>query len=210
MPELAVRIRGGPFSPEQVAQIAWLHRAGVRDGFLSSLGEPALRILYEHVATSGQCGLFVAYGGDDTTDPLGYICGALDTSALYREFVTRRWWVAWPTLVSRLLSPRRIGRALETLRYARREDADLPSAEVINFVVVPAARGKGVATALFTHLMEWFEVRGCIAVKIVTGEHQGRAHGLYEKVGARLRGRTSIHRGRMSRVYVYRLGDHPD
>jgi GNAT superfamily N-acetyltransferase len=123
--------------------------------------------------------------------------------------MVRRWWVALPTLVPRLLSPLRVRRALETLRYPRYEDASLPSAEIINFVVVPAARGRGVAIALFGCLMQWFKANGYTAVKIVTGEQQVRAHGFYEKVGGQLRGQMSIHRGSLSRIYVYPIGDSP-
>ncbi len=207
MPELTVRLQGSPLSRDQLGQVARLHRAEVSEGFLSSLGEPVLRMLYEHIASSRRCGLFVAYAGPDTDQPIGYICGTVDASALYREFLVHRWWVALPTLVPKLLSPSRIRRALETLRYPRHADVELPRAEIINFVVAPVARGRGVAAALFGCLMEWFDAQGCAAVKIVTGEQQVRGHGLYTKVGAQLCGYTSIHRGTLSRVYVYRLTD---
>lgn len=206
MPEPALRLLAGASSPEQIAGIARMHRSEVSEGFLSSLGEPVLRMLYKHVASSRHCGLFVAYEGTAEGRPLGYICGTVDTAALYREFMAQRWWAAAPTLVPKLMSPRRILRALETLRYPSRNPVDLPRAEIINFVVLPAARGAGVATALFESLMRWFEAEGSTAVRMVTGEHQSRAHGFYEKAGAELRGRTSIHRGSSSRIYVYSLG----
>jgi GNAT superfamily N-acetyltransferase len=81
----------------------------------------------------------------------------------------------------------------------------LPRAEVINFVVRPDCRGHGVAQALFRQLTRWFADQGETAVKIVTGEQQGRAHGFYEKSGAALVGHTSVHRGVPSRIYRYGL-----
>ena len=195
-----VRITGGPFDERQIAAVARLHAAEVSEGFLSSLGEPVLRLLYRHLATSGSCALFLAES--EAGEPLGYICGTRDTGALYREFIRIRWRTSVQVLAPRLLHPRRILRAFETLRYPAAADADLPKAEVINFVVLPAHRGRGVATGLFRHLMRWFEAQGETAVKLVTGERQTRAHGFYEKSGAQLRGRTSIHRGGRSRIYV--------
>lgn len=206
MPEPAVRIVAGASSPDLVAEVARMHRSEVSEGFLASLGEPVLRMLYGHVTSSRLCGLFVAYEGAAEGRPLGYICGTVDTAALYREFMLQRWWTAAPLMMPKLVSPRRILRVIETLRYPGSTPADLPRAEIINFVVLPAARGASVATALFESLMRWFEAESSTAVRIVTGEQQIRAHGFYEKVGAELRGRTSIHRGSSSRIYVYSLG----
>ncbi|XVU30169.1 GNAT family N-acetyltransferase [Actinoplanes sp. CA-054009] len=195
-----LRILSGPFTDAQIRAVAEMHATEVAHGFLSSLGVPALEVLYRHVAASRHCALFLAVDGGR---PVGYICGSLDTSELVREFVRRRWWLAAPALLPRLLSPGRVFRAIETLRYAR-SDGDLPRAEVINFVVRPPARGAGLATQLFDRLMDWFSEHGETAVKMVTGEQQRRAHGFYRKVGAELHGHTSIHSGTASRVYLYR------
>ncbi|MEV6300071.1 GNAT family N-acetyltransferase [Actinoplanes sp. NPDC051861] len=201
MPE-QFRIVGRPFTRAQVAAVAHLHATEVPDGFLSSLGEPVLRLLYRHLATSRLGVLYVAEAVP-TGEPLGYICGSPDTSALFKEFVTRRWPLAVPLLIPRMLNPRRAFRLLETVLYPTGPAHGLPRAEIINFVVVPSLRGRGVAGKLFTHLMHWFSEHGESTVKVVTGEQQQRAHGFYEKSGAVLRGRTSIHRGARSRVYVY-------
>ena len=208
MPE-QFRITGGPFTPAQLTAVARLHVSEVPGGFLSSLGEPVLRLLYRHLAGSPHAALFLAESVR-TGEPLGYICGTLDTSALFRDFVLRRWPVAVPLVASRLLRPRRMLRLLETLAYPQSADIALPRAEVINFVVVPSLRGHGVATRLFAHLTAWFEQQGQATVKIVTGEGQVRAHGFYEKSGAVLHGTTEVHRGARSRVYVHRVCDGGD
>jgi GNAT superfamily N-acetyltransferase len=208
MPERGVRIVGAPFTEDQIAAVARMHVTEVSEGFLSSLGEPVLRLLYRHVAASSRCVLFLAVSDEETPgQAVGYICGTRDTSALYREFLRTRWPAAVRVLLPRLLSPKRLRSALETLRYPAAADAALPKAEVINFVVVPELRGRGVADRLFEQLMRWFGANGETRVKMVTGEGQGRAHGFYEKSGAVLRGRTSLHRGVRSRVYVYPIGE---
>jgi GNAT superfamily N-acetyltransferase len=201
MTERAVRVVAGPFSDAQIAAVARMHATEVRDGFLASLGEPALRMLYRNLATSPRCALFLAVGGQG--EPVGFICGTRDLGALYGEFLRAHWPAAVRVLLPRLLSPGRIRRAIETLRYPAATGPTLPSAEIVNFVVLPGHRGQGVATRLFDELTRWFEAHGEIALKIVTGERQERAHGFYEKAGALLQGRTSIHRGVASRVYLY-------
>lgn len=196
-----VRITAGSLDRSQIATIARMHREGVSEGFLSTLGEPALRLLYKHVATSRYCKVFVALAPNGET--IGYIAGCLDTSALFREFARRRWPSAARVLLPRLLSPARVRRAAETLRYPSSAPAGLPRAEVINVVVEPAWRGRGVADRLLAKLMEWFAAQGETEVKAVSGDQLTRAHRFYEKSGARLEGRTSVHKGVGSRVYVY-------
>lgn len=201
MAEPDVRIVAPPLSNRQIAAVARMHRTGVREGFLSSLGEPVLRLLYRHLAESRHCAIFVAESPDG--EPVGYICGSRDTAALYREFLRSRWRLAIRVVVPRLLSPARIRRALETWRYPATAEAGLPTAEIINFVVEPGWQGRGVADRLLARLMQWFAEQGETAVKAVSGEQLQRAHRFYEKSGARLHGRTSLHRGVGSRVYVY-------
>ena len=202
--EADVRVVGAPLNHRQIAAVARMHRTGVREGFLSSLGEPVLRLLYRHLAESRHCAIFVAVAPDG--EPVGYICGTRDTSALYREFFRRQWPAAVRVLLPRLLSPARVRRAIETLRYPATAEAGLPSAEIINFVVEPELRGQGIADRLLAHLLAWFAEQGETAVKAVSGEQLERAHRFYEKSGARLHGQTSLHRGVGSRVYVYSLG----
>jgi lipopolysaccharide/colanic/teichoic acid biosynthesis glycosyltransferase/GNAT superfamily N-acetyltransferase len=205
MPE-RFRIVAGPFTGRQVAGIARLHTAEVPDGFLSSLGEPVLRLLYRHASRSRLSVVLLAEDAD-TGEPLGYICGATDTSALFGEFARRRWATAVPLLAPRLLHPARAFRMVETLAYPASPDGGLPRAEILNFVVAPSMRGRGVATRLFEHLTSWFTDRGVPAFKVVTGERQRRAHAFYEKSGGSLQGRTAIHRGDQSRIYVHKLSD---
>jgi GNAT superfamily N-acetyltransferase len=204
MAEPEVRISAPPLSNRQIAAVARMHRSGVREGFLSSLGEPVLRLLYRHLAGSRHCAIFVAESPDGT--PVGYICGSRDTSALFREFLRARWPMALRVMVPRLLSPVRIRRAIETLRYPATSDPGLPKAEIINFVVEPDWRGRGVADLLLARLLQWFGEQGETSVKAISGDQLERAHRFYEKSGARLHGRTSLHRGVGSRIYIYSVG----
>ncbi|SDS76517.1 GNAT family N-acetyltransferase [Actinoplanes derwentensis] len=204
MSEEQFRIVSGPFSHAQISAVARMHVDEVPNGFLSSLGEPVLRMLYRHLAGSPHAVLFLAESVP-SGEPLGYIAGSVDTSALFREFVRQAWPVAVPLVLPRLLRPARVFRLLETFAYPSSADPGLPAAEIVNFVVVPSLRGRGVAARLFEHLMDWFAGQNVDSVKVVAGERQVRAIGFYEKSGAVLAGRTEVHRGTASRIYVHRL-----
>ncbi|GAA1582117.1 GNAT family N-acetyltransferase [Actinoplanes couchii] len=208
MPEQQFRIVAGPFCPGRISAVARMHIDEVPDGFLSSMGEPVLRMLYRHLASSPHAILLVAESVP-SGEPLGYICGAVDTGALFGEFARRSWPTAVPMVLPRLLSPARMFRMLETLAYPSSAPPGLPAAEIVNFVVVPSLRGRGVAERLFERLMEWFAVKKVPAVKVVTGERQTRAIGFYEKSGAVAAGSTEVHRGTASRIYKYILSDSP-
>ncbi|BBH71446.1 hypothetical protein ACTI_81310 [Actinoplanes sp. OR16] len=204
MPDQRFRIVSGNLTERQLAAVARLHAAEVPDGFLSSLGEPVLRLLYRHASASRLSAVLLAEDVE-TGEALGYICGAVDTSALFAEFARRRWASVVPKLVPRLMHPGRARKMIETLAYPGQGGGDLPRAEILNFVVAPGMRGQGVATRLFEHLMSWYSSRGVPAVKIVTGSGQQRAHGFYEKAGSRSYGSTAIHEGTESRIYIHTL-----
>jgi GNAT superfamily N-acetyltransferase len=197
-----VQISGRPLTRQQIATVARMHREGVSEGFLSTLGEPALRLFYRHVATSRHCKVFVASA--PTGETVGYIAGCRDTSALFREFALRRWPAAAWVVLPRLLRPSRVRRVIETLRYpSAAAPAELPRAEVLNVVVDPAWRGRGIAEQLLARLMDWLAEQGETQVKAVSGDQLTHAHRFYERSGARFEGRTSVHKGVGSRVYVY-------
>ncbi|WP_430789342.1 GNAT family N-acetyltransferase [Actinoplanes sp. G11-F43] len=206
MPEEQFRVVSGPFTHAQISAVARMHVDEVPEGFLTSLGEPVLRMLYRHLACSPHAVLFMAESVA-TGEPLGYICGSTGTGSLLREFVQQAWPVAVPMVLPRLLRPARILRLMETIAYPSSADPGLPGAEIINFVVVPSLRGRGVATRLYQHLMDWFVHQHVPEVKVVTGERQRRAQGFYEKSGAILHGMTEVHRGTASRIYVQPLAE---
>lgn len=199
-------LRDRDFTAAEVRGMAELHATEIRTGFLSSLGPGPLQLLYGFAAESGQSVLLGAFGPNEAR-PLGLIWGTLDCPALYREFLKRKGFQALRVFLPRLLSWRRMTKAIETLFYpAKEEFSVLPKAEILNFAVRSESQGTGLAQELFSQLAERLKARGVSQMKMVTSEEQKRAQRFYEKMGARQVGLTSVHKGHKDLVYVYEIG----
>lgn len=194
-----------PGAPETVFhQMAEIHREAIHEGFLSTLGPDVLASLYRSLA-AGEASFVFAAVNDQRVD--GFIAGATDTGAVYKEFARASGVRGVLRIASRLLSPARIQLAVETLLYpSKKGGQDLPEPEILNFCVRPGLQGKGTGAALFQALEDEFQRRGVEAIRIVTGESQVSAQRFYEKHGASLAATTEVHKGAASRVYVYAIG----
>jgi ribosomal protein S18 acetylase RimI-like enzyme len=191
------------FSAQDIEGFAAIHQTEIPDGFLSSLGQEALRLVYSEIAENQNC-IVVAGIQEEEAKPVGFIVGTLDCAAFYRDFLKHKGLTALKVFLPRILSRTRLRKAFETLLYpTKRRGPAFSSAEILNFAVQPACRGTGLAQALFLELMRRFRARGVKQVKIVTGEEQGRAQRFYEKMGAKRVGRTSVHKGHDDFVFVF-------
>lgn len=194
-------------APERVFhQMAEIHREAIREGFLSSFGDEFLASLYRSVAAGPAS---FAFGAFEEGRLEGFVAGAVDTGAVYRQFARRAGLRGALKVAARVASPRRLFRALETLLYPSRKGDGLPGPEILNFCVRPGTQGKGVGGGLFAALEAEFRARGVAEIRIVTGEGQVSAQRFYEKRGATLAASTEVHKGEASRVYRYAIGSGP-
>ena len=81
--------------------------------------------------------------------------------------------------------------------------SDLPAAELLAIAVAPAARGRGTGRQLVTALTSEFQRRGVGAVRVVVGEDNEAAIGLYERCGFTKAARIEVHRGTPSQVLTW-------
>jgi ribosomal protein S18 acetylase RimI-like enzyme len=184
-----------------LTQCAEIHRNEIREGFLSTLGQDFLVVLYKTLADTGSAFVFAALDGERV---LGFIVGAEDTGAVYKEFMRRAGFKAFVKLAPRMLSVGRIKRVFETVLYPKRKKGDdLPEPEILNFCVRSSLQGTGVGSSLFKELRAEFSRRGVEQIRIVTGENQRSAQTFYEKRGARLAANIEVHKDSSSRVYVF-------
>lgn len=201
---IRVELLASDGTADDFAAVVDLHREVIGDGFLSSLGTEFLNELYRAIAGSRYCFILVARLGHQ---PVGFICGTTSTSRFYREFLFNNGLVAVRLLARRLLSPRSMWNAIETLLYPSRNRLDLPAAEILNFCVAPARQGMGLGRQLFAALEKEFRQRQIGAIRIVTGSAQLSAQHFYSSVGANLVGSTQVHRSSESKVYVYDIAE---
>lgn len=193
------------FVPEEIAEVVRLHQLEIESGFLGSMGDKTLQLIFTHIAESVSGILVVAM--DDTNRSLsGFVCGTSSTARLYKEFLFRKslraLWYSAPAL----LSPPVLRRAIETLFYpAKKEETELPAAELLDIAVVKRHQGSGLAQVLFTELVEVFASIGIAKFRIVVGGEMIRAQRFYQKLGAIKKTSFQVHKGENSWVYVYEI-----
>jgi ribosomal protein S18 acetylase RimI-like enzyme len=181
---------------------AALHASEIGEGFLPSLGRPFLTRLYRRIVRSPGSFLLVAHDGEAI---VGFVAGTEHVRELYRSFLLHDGVPATLAALPRVARSWR--RVLETLRYPDATGGDrardLPSAELLAIAVAPMARGRGAGRELVAALTSEFQRRGVGAVRVVVGEDNTAAIGLYERCGFTKAARIEVHRGTPSQVLTW-------
>ncbi len=182
-----------------------LHRDEINTGFLSSLGDKAIGMLFSFSSKSEAAILLVAR--DPTTLAIhGFLLGSYDTGRFYREFLKQQFFQSLFYVVPRVLTPQRLQKILETLLYpSKKEIRQLPASEILDLVVCKKSQGKGIGRALFAEFKNILKKSGLNEFKITTGESLVAAHAFYEKMGASYDRNIIVHSGQVTRVYIYKI-----
>jgi ribosomal protein S18 acetylase RimI-like enzyme len=200
-----VLFKQGRFTEEDIRQVISIHRREIAQGFLSSLNDQALGLLYSHISDS-EVGALIAAKDKATGRACGFVCGTSDMAMFYRDFLLKKSWRAAIYLAPQLLSPSRLWRILEVLLYpAKKQKTKMPSAELLVIAVDEQYQGSGVAASLFRELVEALRDQDVQDFKIVVGENLIRAQRFYEKQGAHKVTSTQVHKGQNSLVYIYKI-----
>lgn len=184
-------------------QVARLHAEGIHQGFLSTLGERFLALLYEAMDTAPASVLLTHV---EEGQVVGFVSGSHGLGPVYRALLRRPLRLAgalWPVL----LAPAKLWRVLEILRHSAGSEAtrDLPTAELVSIVVAPDWRGRQVAERLYDALAAHFAAEGTAAFRIVVGEALAPAHRFYRRMGAVPAAEVTVHGGARSVVYVHQI-----
>jgi len=179
-----------PMRPSEASTVAYLHREGIPQGFLSSLGEGFRSVMYEGIATATDSGVWVAV--NDSGEVLGFISGTLHVGSCYKSVLSRRWFTMGLRVLPALVSPAAWRHVYETLTYPNKksEQADSrdpePTAELLSLAVTPRARGTGAAIRLCNALEDGMKEWGlCTPYRVVTMAADPRSNAFYRKVGFR-------------------------
>ncbi len=198
-------LQQGHFTGSDIAQVVAIHRSQINQGFLSSLGGRTLDLIYSFVPQS-RSGVLIVAKESTTGQVCGFICGTANVGVLYKEFLIQKTLSALIFLAPRLLSPRKLWKALETLIYpTKSKSLDVPDAELLVFAVGDSYKGTGLSHMLFDRFVQTLSEKGAQSFKIGTGASLTRAHRFYEKVGARKVASIEVHHGQQSFVYVYNI-----
>lgn len=188
---------------ERYLQVARLHIECLDRGFLATLGERFLALMYEAMDRSRGTVLLTEEEGERVT---GFITGGNGMGEIYREMARRPLRLA-AALAPALVRPAKMRRILEIVRYSSsRPLADgVPEAELLSLAVSPKSRGTGIAERLYRRLVAEFLARGVDTFRITVGEALLPAHRFYSRMGAEVVGELEVHGGERSKVYVHRL-----
>lgn len=185
---------------ERYLQVAQLHVRCLDQGFLATLGERFLALMYEAIDAGQDSTLLTIERNGEIA---GFITGGVGMSSIYREMMRKPIRLAG-ALAPALFNVSRLRRIFEILRYGGGDSvpANLPGAELLSLAVAPEWRGKGLAEDLYQSLVERFQQRGVDAFRIIVGEALEPAHRFYRRVGAVAAGQVEVHEGELSTVYI--------
>jgi ribosomal protein S18 acetylase RimI-like enzyme len=183
--------------------VAHIHATCINQGFLPTLGERFLSLLYEAIDADPSSALFVEEAEGAV---VGFVAGGRGMGPIYRQMI-KRWPQLLLALLPALLNPSKLKRIFEIVLFTRKQKpvSGCPKAELFSIAILDDARGRGVAERLYEALMQRFAEEGESAFCIVVGEGLAPAHRFYRRMGAVPMAEISVHQGQASTLYRHDL-----
>ena len=184
---------------EELRQVAQIHMTQLDLGFLSSLGEKTLVLMYKTISQWENSCLVTAHQDGKV---VGFVSGALNNS-LYTQFLLRDF-IGWIGALAPKLSPKNIWRIIEVILYPSKQDSGptIPKAELLTLAVTDEAKGTGCAAQLYDRLSHFFKEKHEDGFRIMVGKNLKRAQAFYTKMGATKHSETEVHVGENSFILV--------
>lgn len=197
------RIKKSGITAQEILQVAELHRAEFPTGVLSSLGASGLAAVYRYFSTSRNSTLIVAVEPETGTVG-GFISAVLSRKRLWFDLLRRCPRVVLIQMFPRMLSPRRLLKAVEVLLYLRGDERlALPDAEAWSMAVGLQHRRQGLAYRMWCEMAAYFRERGVRTFRGARGDDQLLVRGFHERVGGKIVGATEVHKGTRSEILVF-------
>jgi ribosomal protein S18 acetylase RimI-like enzyme len=180
-------------------QVAQIHIENINQGFLSTLGEGFLTLMYQAIDESPSSTLIVEKYDEKV---VGFVAGGSSFNHIYREMFRHLPRLLY-TLSPAFLRPSTILKIFKIVSYTNAEKplGTLSHYELYSIAVKKKSRGKGVAKKLYTGLKHYFDDIEASEFKIVVGKSLTDANMFYIKMGAEPQKEISIHEGAKSIVY---------
>ena len=184
-------------------QIARIHIECLELGFLSTLGENFLTLLYESIDECPSSILLVEKDGDQV---VGFIAGARSMRPIYFQLFRRLPKLIW-ALRGIVFSPRKIWQIVEVILHSNSGSSWQRGAshELLSIAVSSNFRGKGIATKLYKRLEYYCAKRGVDSFCIFVGDDLKAAKLFYAKMGAIVVGECYLHSKKRSLIYLQKL-----
>lgn len=193
-----------PNARQYYLEVARLHVEGINQGFLPTLGEKFLALLYESLDEASDA-ILITESKDGRV--IGFVSGASCLRPIYKHMLLKCGRLA-VALTPILLEPTKILRILKLIAYSFSNSRisscgkPLPDFELLSISVARDERNAGVAQRLYERLIEYTTEHNIRGFKIVVGEDLGDAHRFYLRMGATPVPGVLIHGHQKSQVYV--------
>lgn len=183
--------------------VARIHMQCINQGFLPTLGERFLALLYQSIDADPKSTLLIERKKGDV---VGFVAGGRGMGSIYRQMLRlwpRLFWALLPTLTN----PCKLKRIVEIVFFSCKQKPvpGCPRAELLSIAVLESARGGGVAASLYESLKQQFADAGESAFCIVVGDSLVSAHRFYQRMGAVPIAQISVHKGQGSTLYQHDL-----
>lgn len=200
------RIKKDNISNNEISEIVKIHREQISQGFLTSLGDKALELLFSFADVSNSGILIIGIDLEQKNKVCGFILGTGNTNKFFKDFLFSKSLQAVYYLAPRLLSIKKIRKVIEAIIYpTKSEFQDMPKSELFDLAILDKYKGKGLAQELFHEFIDVLRQANSQAVKITSGSNLHRAHSFYEKLGAQQVSTIEIHSGEDTFVYIYEI-----
>lgn len=201
MPEYVIQKE--EVTSKDINQVVKIHRKEINQGFLSSLGDIALGLLFS-LAANSKFGILLIAKDINEDKICGFLLGTTDTGKFYKDFLLKKSLKAMVFLLPKLFSIDRIRKIFETLLYPSKEEIqNFPKAELLDIAISLEYQGTGLAQQLFREFSKRMLKLGIKNFKITTGESLTKAQRFYESLGAEKVGEVQVHQGSKTVIYVY-------
>jgi len=179
--------------------IAKIHVDALGIGFLSTLGEDFLKIVYEGV-TSSKFGIGFVYMEDSKI--VGFISGSANTSKLLKEIYKKNLLGFGKIIFLKILQKPGIIKYL--YGYSRYPDLskDNIKAELLSIAVMEGYRNKGIGKELVGALIDHFKSLGIFRFKVNVDQRLPGADEFYKALGFKLIGTMEIHNKKQD-IYIH-------
>ena len=184
-------------------KIAELHKLSITQGFLSTMGESFLSLMYEAIDSDSRSILLVEVINGKV---VGFIAGGSHIKYVYWQMLKQL-----PRLIivlfPEIIKPKKFINILELILFSFKKKTNVKTEmpELFSIAVLNSHRGKGIAKRLYKSFSRMLSKNGDSAFNILVGDNLDSAHRFYTKMGAIPIKRLSVHKGISSTMYQQNL-----
>lgn len=181
-------------------EISRIHLKEINLGFLSSLGESFLALMYECIDASDKSTLIIVKKNKKI---VGFVSGTYSIRSIYIQFLLRFYRV-FIILLPFIFFPSKLSKILDVLFVSKKfkKKLNLPKSELLSLAVSKSYQGQGFATSLYEKLIKFFREEKIDRFKIIAGDSLKNAHKFYTYMGAKNIGTIEVHNGSSSIIFI--------